>query len=162
MESDHKKGHFKQLSINAITEKVVVQPKVPCSDSEVFGVLADLKKAVEDESYVPATPTAQNPSLSDNYIFDKEDEKMILCDLKLANFVGKALDLSKGADKRKKLGLPQEYLYVFKYPCELIRRDADTSGVEKENILIYIKVNDRKIPNQIVFVVSFHKNNPKT
>ena len=162
MESDHKKGHFKPLPINSITENVVVQPNVTCSDSEVSNVLADLKKAVEDESYVPATPTVQNPSLSDDYIFDKEDEKMILSNLKLVNFVGKALDLSKGAEKRKKHRLPQEYLYVFKYPCELIKRDADTSGVDKENVLIYIKINDRKMPNQIVFVVSFHKNRPKT
>ncbi len=113
MEGDHKKGHFKPLPINSITENVVVRQKVPCSDLEVRAVLADLWKAVENESYVAANPTAQNPALSDNYIFGKEDEKMILRDLKPVNFVGKALDLSKGAEKRKKLGLPQEYLYVF-------------------------------------------------
>lgn len=37
-------------------------------------------------------------------------------------------------------GLPQEYLYVFKYPCELRRRDADDSGIVKEKLIISIKL----------------------
>jgi len=161
MESDLSKGHFNSLPISSITEKVVASPKVNCDNQEIQAVIVDLKKAVEDESYKAAIPTAEKPSLSDDYIFDKEDEKMILSDLKLDHFVAKVKDLSKGAAKRKKSGLPQEYLYIFQYPCELIRRDADTSGIEKEKNLIYIKINVRKVPYQIVIVVSFHKNNPK-
>ena len=70
-------------------------------------------------------------------------------------------DLSKGAIKRKERGLPEEYLYVFKYTCRLFRRDAHFSELEYDDILIYIKVNDRKIPYKKVYVISFHKNNPK-
>lgn len=160
MEGDQKKGHVKPLPINSITENVVVRPKVTCNNSEVQAVISDLRKAVIDESYKPAIPTSETPSLSDDFIFDKEDEKNVLQSLELENFVGKAIDLSKGAKKRKALGLPQEYLYVFKYPCELIKRDSDKSGTNKENVLIYIKINDRTTPYQAVFVVSFHRNNP--
>lgn len=39
-------------------------------------------------------------------------------------------------------GLPQEYLYVFKYPCELRRRDADDSGIVKEKLIILSKLVD--------------------
>lgn len=162
MEGDQKKGHVKPLPINSITENVEVRPKVTCDNSEVQAVISALRKAVIDESYKPAIPTAENPSLADEYIFDKEDEKSVLQNLKPENFVGKAIDLSKGAKKRKALGLPQEYLYVFKYPCELIKRESDKSGTSKENVLIYIKINNRTTPYHIVFIVSFHKNNPKT
>ena len=123
-------------------------------------MLKDLAKAVDNESYITATPTEGNPALSDDYVFDKEDEKLVLKDLTMSNFVGKVKDVGKGAKKRKREGLPQEYLYVFRYPCELHRIDAEISGVVKENVLIYIKINDRKIPNEIVFIVSFHKNKP--
>ena len=58
-------------------------------------------------------------------------------------------------------GLPQEYLYVFKYPWELRRRDADDSGIVKEKLIIYIKINNKKIPYKKVFIVSFHKNRVK-
>ena len=85
----------------------------------------------------------------------------ILKDLKEANFVGKIKDVGKGAKKRLEKGLPQEYLYVFKYPCELRRRDADDSGIVKEKLIIYIKINNRKIPYKKVFIVSFHKNRVK-
>ena len=66
-------------------------------------------------------------------------------------------------DEKKRLekGLPQEYLYVFKYPCKLKRRDADYSGITNDNVLIYIKINDRKIPYKKVFIISFHKNRIK-
>ena len=97
----------------------------------------------------------------DDYIFDSEDENIILKDLKEANFVGKIKDVGKGAKKRLEKGLPQEYLYVFKYPCELRRRDADDSGIVKEKLIIYIKINNRKIPYKKVFIVSFHKNRVK-
>lgn len=160
LETDPKKGHFKPLSINSIAEKVDARPKVACTSSEIQEVLKDLATAVDDESYIPATPTKDNPSLSDDYIFDKGDEKLILKDLAPANFVGKIKDVGKGAQKRKNNGFPQEYLYVFQYPCELTRRDAEITGTEKENVLIYIKINNRKIPNQIVFIISFHKNKP--
>lgn len=63
--------------------------------------------------------------------------------------------------KKKEKGLPQEYLYVFKYPCKLNRRDAQESGIISENLLIYIKINNRKIPHEKLFIVSFHKNRPK-
>ena len=81
--------------------------------------------------------------------------------MKEANFVGKIKDVGKGAKKRLEKGLPQEYLYVFKYPCELRRRDADESGIVKEKLIIYIKINNRKIPYKKVFIVSFHKNRVK-
>ena len=85
----------------------------------------------------------------------------MLKDLKRDNFVGKIKDLSKGAAKRRARGFPDEYLYVFKYPCKLLRRDAQSGAAETENILIYIKINNRKIPDDRVIVISFHKNKPK-
>lgn len=42
-----------------------------------------------------------------------------------------------------------------------MRRDAYISDFKKEDILIYIKINNRKTPYNKVYVVSFHKNRPK-
>lgn len=157
MEED-KIGNLLKLPINSIVENIDAEPKVSCSKQEIIQVLHDLSVAVDAEEYVPQTPTNDNPALSDDYIFETSDENLVLKDLAKENFVGKVKDLSKGAKKRKERGLPQEYLYVFKYPCKMQRRDAQDSGVVTENVLIYIKVNDRKVPYKKVFVVSFHKN----
>ncbi len=154
-------GHILKLPIGSVKQNIYAEPRVPHTQAEVDEVLHDLYSAVDHKNYVPQTPTVENPALSDDYIFDTEDENLVLKDLKQENFVGKILDLSKGAKKRKKKGLPQEYLYVFQYPCKLIRRDADDSGVVSKNVLIYIKVNDRKTPYEKVFIVSFHENREK-
>lgn len=159
--AEDKIGHLVKLPLDAIEETVEAEPRVAYSEDEISKVLVDLHKAVDNETYIPQTPTVDNPALSDDYIFDTKDENLVLKDLNRDNFVGKVKDLSKGAAKRKEKGLPEEYLYVFKYPCKLMRRDAMTSGVGGENLLIYIKVNDRKIPCENLFVVSFHKNRPK-
>lgn len=155
---DEKLGHLTKLPIDAIDEVVSAEPRVKCPISEVLEVLKDLKIAVDKKDYKAQTPTLENPSLSDDYIFDTEDENLVLKDLTETNFVGKVKDVGKGAKKRLKKGLPQEYLYVFKYPCRLQRRDAEDSGINNENVLIYIKINDRKTPYEKVFIISFHKN----
>lgn len=154
-------GHLLKLSIGSIKQNIDAEPRVPHTKAEVDQVLHDLYISVDHKNYVPQTPTVENPALSDEYIFDTEDENLVLKDLKQENFVGKILDLSKGAKKRKKMGLPQEYLYVFQYPCKLIRRDADDSGIVSKNVLIYIKINNRKTPYEKVFIVSFHENREK-
>lgn len=159
--AEEKLGHLTKLPIEAISEEVLAEPKVKCPSSEVLSVLKDLKVAVENRDYQPQTPTEENPSLSDDYIFDTDDQNYILMDLTEINFVGKIKDVGKGAKKRLEKGLPQEYLYVFKYPCKLKRRDADYSGITNDNVLIYIKINDRKIPYKKVFIISFHKNRIK-
>lgn len=153
--------HLRKLPIDAIEESVDATPAVACGEDELLHVLQDLAKAVDEKTYIPQTPTADNPALSDDYVFNTSDENVILKDLSKENFVAKVRDVGKGAEKRKKMGYPQEYLYIFKYPCKLMRRDAEESGVSYENVLIYIKVNDRKIPDEKVFIVSFHKNRPK-
>lgn len=155
---DDKIGNLFRLPIDSIDESVEVKPKVANTDEEVNQVLLDLYLAVDNKAYIPQTPTESNPALSDDYIFDTNDENLVLKDLKMENFVGKMKDLSKGSKKRKELRYPEEYLYVFKYPCKLWRRDAQESRINTENVLIYIKINDRKIPNQKIFVISFHKN----
>lgn len=160
MEED-KIGHLVKLPINSIVENVDAEPSIPCSEEEVRQVLWDISAAVDKKTYVPQTPTSDNPALSDDYIFDTNDENLVLKDLTKEIFVGKIKDLSKGAAKRKENGYPPEYLHVFKYPCEMRRRDAQESGVISEKVLIYIKVNDRKIPSKRVFIISFHKNKPK-
>ena len=38
----------------------------------------------------------------------------------------------------------------------------NANGIKNENVLIYIKINSRKVPYNKVFVISFHKNNPKS
>ncbi len=156
---DNKKGNLICLPICSINESVNVDPKVNYTNEEVVQVLYDLYIAVDNKSYIAQTPTEANPALSDDYIFNTDDENFVLKDLTKENFVGKIVDLSKGSKKRKALGYPQEYLYVFQYPCILRRRDAQESGITKENVLIYIKVNNRKVPYPRVFVISFHKNN---
>ena len=156
-----KTDHVTTLPIGAITEHVDAEPKEPCTAAELLNVLQDLNTAVDNGDYIPETPTADNPALSDDYVFDGEDENFILKDLTKANFVGKIKDIGKGAKKRLAQGYPQEYLYVFKYPCKLVRRDAQDSGVVSEDVLIYIKINNRKVPYKKVFIVSFHKNRPK-
>lgn len=159
--ADDKLGHLLRLPIDSIQENVDAQPRVTCSEKEMMEVLKDLAIAVETQTYIPQTPTKDNPALSDDYIFDTNDENLVLKDLKKENFVGKVKDLGKGAKKRKEDGLPQEFLYVFKYPCKLNRRDAQESGIISENLLISIKINNRKIPHEKLFIVSFHKNKPK-
>lgn len=155
---NEKLGHLTKLPIDAINEIVSAEPKVECPNAELSEVLKDLKKSVERKDYIPQTPTPDNPSLSDDYIFDTEDENLVLNDLKESNFVGKIKDVGKGAKKRVAKGLSQEYLYVFKYPCKLQRRDAEHSGITNEDVLIYIKINNRKTPYKKVFIISFHKN----
>lgn len=154
-------GHLIKLSIDAIDEDVYAEPRVECPKTEILEVLRDLKRAVDQKDYQPQAPTTENPSLSDDYIFDTEDENMVLKDLTESNFVGKIKDVGKGAKKRLEKGLPQEYLYVFKYPCRLKRRDAQDSGIPNEKLLIYIKINNRKTPYKKVFIISFHKNRAK-
>lgn len=155
----YNQGHLLKLPIDAIDETVEAEPQVSYSEEEISEVLKDLYIAVDKKTYIPQTPTAENPALSDDYIFDTTDENLVLKDLKRENFVGKIKDLSKGAAKRRAKGLPEEYLYVFKYACKLLRRDAQNGGAE--DVLIYIKINDRKVPFEKVFVISFHKNKPK-
>ena len=160
MEKDKFK-HIVKLPLDCIDEIVEAEPQVEYSDDEIKEVIRDLYNAVDNGTYYPSIPTEENPALSDDYIFDTNDEDFILRDLKRENFVGKIIDLSKGAIKRKARGFPQEYLYVFKYACTLMRRDAYISDFKKEEILIYIKINNRKTPYNKVYVVSFHKNRPK-
>ncbi len=158
---DKKVNHLSKLPIEAMKESVAAEPKELCTEEEVLSVLRDLRNAVDNMSYIPHTPTVDNPALSDEYIFDNNDEKLVLKDLTKLNFVGKIKDVGKGAKRRLKQGLPQEYLYVFKYSCKLLRRDAQESGINWENVLIYIKINNRKVPNKKIFIISFHKNRPK-
>lgn len=159
--AEEKIGHLIKLPLNSLGENVSAEPKVECSSLEVLQVLDDLRVAVDAQNYIEPTPTAQNPALSDDYIFDLDDQNYILRDLREANFVGKIKDVGKGAKKRLQRGFPQEYLYVFKYLCELQRRDAEDSGIDTEELVIYIKINNRKIPYEKVIVISFHKNRGK-
>ena len=113
--AEEKIGHLIKLPLDATNESVKAEPLVECSEKELSEVLRDLRIAVDEKNYIPQTPTKDNPALSDNYVFDTGDENFVLKDLKRENFVGKIKDLSKGAIKRKERGLPEEYLYVFKY-----------------------------------------------
>ncbi len=130
------------------------------SKRHILSILIDLKMAVDAGTYVPQTPTPENPALSDDYVFDTDDENAILKDLTREHFGGKVVDVGKGAKKRLARGYQQEYLYIFKYPCVLWKREAEL-GDSTENVLIYIKINNRKVPNEKVCVVSFHKNRTK-
>ncbi len=94
--------HLLKLPIDAIEESVDATPAVACSEEELILVLQDLVKAVDEKSYIPQTPTAENPALSDDYVFYTSDENRILKDLSKENFVAKVRDLGKGAEKRKK------------------------------------------------------------
>lgn len=156
-----KTKHFVRLPLSTFPEQAEAEPQVPCTAEEIEIVLKDLTIAVNEENYIPATPTEENPALSEDYVFDTEDEKAILRELDQEHFVGKIKDVGKGARNRRKRGLPQEYLYVFQYSCRLCRRDAQENGILTEDILIYIKINNRKAPCEQVFVISFHKNRPR-
>jgi len=128
-------GHITKLPLDTIKEKVDADPKEPCTEEEVLKVLQDLYIAVDTGSYIPQTPTINNPALSDDYIFDVDDENMVLKDLTKYNFVGKIKDVGKGAKRRLEKGLPQEYLYVFKYPCRLMRRDTTGDQISSDSII---------------------------
>lgn len=129
-------GNLLKLPINSIVEKVDAEPEISCLEQEIIQVLYDLSAAVDAKNYVTQTATSKNPALSDDYIFETNDENLVLKDLTKENFVGKVKDLSKGSAKRREKGYPQEYLYVFKYPCRMLRRDAQESGIISENVLI--------------------------
>ena len=105
-------GHIIKLSLSVIKESVEAEPRVMCSDEELSEVLKDLYAAVDNKSYISPVSTTDNPALSDDYVFDTDDENLILKDLKRDNFVGKIKDLSKGAARRKEKGFPEEYLCV--------------------------------------------------
>ena len=96
--NEEKIGHLAKLPIDAIDEEVSAEPNVYCSESELSEMLKDLRRAVDERNYQPQAPTEENPALSDDYIFDSEDE--ILKDLKEANFVGKIKDVGKGIAAR--------------------------------------------------------------
>ena len=55
---------------------------VEVEKNEISEVPADLRNAVDKKTYIPQTPTADNPALSDDYIFDTKDENLVLKDLK--------------------------------------------------------------------------------
>lgn len=141
---DYLQECVQKLSLSVIDETVDAEPKVEASQEEIKNVLNDLYVAVDKSEYIPQTPTEENPALSDDYIFDTKDQNFVLKDLEEDNFVAKIKDISKGAERRRQKGLPQEYLYVFKYACKLMRRDAAID--ESEDVLIYIKINNRKVP----------------
>ena len=67
-----KSKHFTELLLDAFTECVEADPKVPYTADELEMVLRDLVNAVVEESYITATPTVDNPALSDDYVFDSE------------------------------------------------------------------------------------------
>ena len=156
--TDEALNHLWKIPLEAVKQRVEAKPQEYCSRTELEEMLQDLYKMVKNKTYIPQNPTPDNPALSDDYVFKTEDENTILMDLSEKNFVGKVKDLSKGAAKRKQQGLPQEYLYVFQYPCRLLKRETQIGEKVSEDILIYIKINNRKIPYEKVFVVSFHKN----
>lgn len=150
--------HVIKLPITLTTESVEAAPVVGYSEKEVLVVLTALYDAVDAKAYIPSTPTKDNPALSDDYIFDVDDEMHILKDLTMEHFVAKVKDLSKGAARRKSMGFPPEFLYVFRYHCRLMRRDSAKADDPYETLVIYIKINYRTIPGKKVFVISFHKN----
>lgn len=151
-----------KLPITAINEHVIAKPIVACREEEIEKLLDDIHTAARNKTYIPQTATEENPDLSELYVFEEEDQEFILCDLSTSNFVGKIKDVGKGAKRRKQNGLPQEYLYVFQYSCKLCKRyEGNGKEQELEDILIYIKINNRTVPYKRIIVVSFHKNNPR-
>lgn len=73
---EEKLGHLTKLPIDAIDEEVSAEPKVECPSSELLGVIEDLRVAVDERDYKPQVPTEENPSLSDDYVFDTQDERI--------------------------------------------------------------------------------------
>ncbi|MEI3380310.1 MAG: hypothetical protein V8R43_01415 [Dorea sp.] len=96
-----KSKHFVKLPLSSFPEQAEAEPQVPCTAEEIDMVLRDLTIAVKKENYIPATPTEENPALSEDYVFDTEDEKLILRELNSEHFVGKIKDVGKGARNRK-------------------------------------------------------------
>ena len=155
--TDEPKHHVCKLSLEECSEPVYARPKVDCTREEVTSVLQELRKAVKAHNYVPPSPRGDELDLWMEYLLDDKDIDGILMDLNEENFVGKVKDMSKGGKHREKRGFPPEFPYVFKYYCKLIRRDSGAK-IARDNVLIYIKINNRVVPNHIVFVISFHKN----
>ncbi len=150
-------GNFKRCSKDLIDDRIDVRPEAPYTEAEVQDIVKELHKSVENKDY-KITYSDKYKALFEKYVLESRDTDKILLDLQDTDFVGKIVDVGKGAKKRLEKGLPQEYLYVFQYPCELKRRDAEESGIEEERILIYIKINHRIVPYNLVFIISFHEN----
>ena len=150
-------GNFKRCSKDLIDDQIDVRPEAPYTEAEVQDIVKELHKSVENKDYT-ITYSDKNRALFEKYVLESSDIDKILLDLQETDFVGKIVDVGKRAKKRLEKGLPQEYLFVFQYPCELKRRDAEESGIEEERILIYIKINHRKVPYNRVFIISFHEN----
>ena len=144
-----------KVSFDDYDELVTAEPQVQCSEDELNLVLNDIYNAVTNGTYI--FPFDDRNNLFDEYIFKPKDQDYILKDLSKENFVGKIKDLSKGSLKRKEKGYPDEYLYVFKFACKVFRKE-DIKKTSQEKIMISIKINDRKIPNNDLIVVSFHRN----
>ena len=126
---DYLQECVQKLSLSVIDETVDAEPKVEASQEEIKNVLNDLYVAVDNSEYIPQTPTEENPALSDDFIFDTKDQNFVLKDLEEDNFVAKIKDISKGAERRRQKGLPQEYLYVFKYACKYLHLTQRLSAV---------------------------------
>ena len=109
---DENLRHLVKLTMDSFARSVSARPSVPCTRAEVDKVLLELNAAVDDGSYIPETPTVDNPALSDDYIFTPEDKDYVLKDLSQHNFVGKVKDVGKGAKKRLSRGC-RKSIYMF-------------------------------------------------
>lgn len=145
-----------KVSFDDYDEEVTAEPQVPCSEQEVLSVLNDIYIAVNNDSYY-CPRDERNYSFFSYFNINKKEQDFILKDLTYSNFVAKIKNLNENSKARKLKGYPDEYLYVFKYPCEIYKRD-DIKLLFPQKVMIYIKINNRKIPNKIVIVVSFHEN----
>ena len=74
--ADEQLGHLWKIPIESVEQSVEAKTQVHCSPPEIAQMLQDLYVAVENKAYVPQTPTPDNPALSDDYIFDTEDENL--------------------------------------------------------------------------------------
>ena len=155
--TDEPKQHVCKLPLEESDEEVHARPRVESTQEEVTSILKELRGAVSEQNYAPPSPRGDELDLMTEYLLYPEDMEGILLDLKEENFVDKVRDMSEGGRRRVRKGFPPEFPFVFKYYCKLIRRDSGEKII-RDNVLIYIKINIRTVPNHIVFVISFHKN----
>lgn len=133
---------------------------LPVCDGEIDTLLKEINRAIETGNY-RFQPREELAELELEYVVDEELRLKILKSLKASDFRAKVKDKSKKAYVRIKNNYPPEALYIFKCKRNLLMRNPTAGQNNVENVKLYIKINNRTIPNKIMLIVSFHKDNFK-
>lgn len=110
--------------------------------SDIERYLSDVFSAVASGRY-QISPRKKNQDIYIDYVFTEHDAKKVILSLTVSDF--------SDAVPNNHSHYHEEILYIFGKDLLLLSRYDDS----EELVPLYIKFN--KLPNQYVFIISFHK-----